>query len=343
MARDSVKRTTGRLNAPSADWRERALAGGSHDAWFADAPCLHEIRVDGPFEAGRKPHRVLAWNAERLKHPDPSIDLLAPLAADVLLVTEVDVGMARSGNRDTIAELAQALGMGHAFGVEFIELGLGDAREREWHAGESNRHGLHGAGILSRCPLEDVTLLRLDHDGSWYAGERNGERRIGGRMAVIARIGGIVMASVHLESHSDPAHRAQQMRLVFEAVDELSGGGPAIVGGDLNSKSAARDDWLDDDIRERLLAEDPSRRMNPLLHEPMFEAAASFGYDIGHCNDGAASERLRPGDPLRELGRIDWFMTRGVDVGQARTIPAVDAAGIAVSDHEILSITLRTD
>ncbi|MCB1972358.1 MAG: endonuclease/exonuclease/phosphatase family protein [Geminicoccaceae bacterium] len=340
---DIVTTTVSAIDRPLPEWRRDALAGGSHDRWFEDARCLHQIELHGPVTREGLPRRVVAWNAERLKYLDASIARLREVDADVMLITEVDCGMARSGNRHTVRDLARELGMSYAFGVEFIELGLGDARERKWHEGQSNADGLHGAAILSRMPIEDATLLRLDRDGTWYDGDRNGERRVGGRIAMLARIGGVVMACVHLESHSDPRHRAGQMKRIFEVVDDMSGGGPVILGGDLNTKSAGRDEWLDDAIRGRLLAEDPSRRMNPVPHEPMFEVAAVFGYDIERCNDDAASERLRPGDPEKELGRIDWFMTRSVDILAAETLAAVDGNGVAISDHEILSITLRAE
>ena len=76
------------------------------------------------------------------------------IGADVVLLTELDVGMARSGNRHTVRELARTMGAGYAFGVEYVELGLGDDREKAWHAGESNAVGLHGNAILSKAPLD---------------------------------------------------------------------------------------------------------------------------------------------------------------------------------------------
>ena len=76
--------------------------------------------------------RIAFWNAERLKYPAPTGALLRSLEADAILLCELDLGMARSGNRHTIADLANSLDAGHVFGVEFVELDLGDARERRW-------------------------------------------------------------------------------------------------------------------------------------------------------------------------------------------------------------------
>src|SRR5262245_22733139 len=92
-----------------------------------------EYRPPETVTVPRRPLRLAAWNAERLKYGDASAAMLRALDLDIILLSETDVGMARSGNRHTTADLAQALGLGYAYGVEFVELGLGDDREREWH------------------------------------------------------------------------------------------------------------------------------------------------------------------------------------------------------------------
>ncbi|MCX5513603.1 endonuclease/exonuclease/phosphatase family protein [Kaistia algarum] len=131
--------------------------------------------------------RVAAWNAERLKHAAPSADLVRAVGPDVLLLSEADIGMARSGNRHTVADLAAALDMGYAYGVEFLELGIGDERESEWHRGERNDVGFHGNAVLSRLPFSNVALIRLDDGAVWWIDAREGQRRLGFRMAVAPR------------------------------------------------------------------------------------------------------------------------------------------------------------
>ena len=60
-------------------------------------------------------YRVFAWNIERGVYFDEQLEVLRnhPYAssADLLLLTETDVGMARSGNHAVAQEFAQALGM----------------------------------------------------------------------------------------------------------------------------------------------------------------------------------------------------------------------------------------
>src|SRR5205814_7736067 len=127
------------------------------------------------------------WNAERLKYFDSSAELLGGLDADVLMLCEVDVGMARTGNRHTIAALADSLGAGYVFGAEFVELGLGDLREQQWHAGETNSAGLHGAGFVARVALRRPALARLESSGRWLDRVFH-ERRVGGRIPLLAEL-----------------------------------------------------------------------------------------------------------------------------------------------------------
>jgi endonuclease/exonuclease/phosphatase family metal-dependent hydrolase len=333
-----VTRTTDRLVAPTAAWRQAADAApaNAHATLFEASGCLDVVEHASPPlppVAGDR-LRVLAWNAERLKYLGASIDRLRRLDPDVLLLTELDRGMARSGNRDTPAELSVALGMAHVFAAEYIELGLGDARERAWHAGETNRDGLHGNAILSRLPIERAAMSRLDRDGTWFQGERNGERRIGGRNAAIAEIGGVTFVAVHLESHSDLAHRAAQTRILLDDLRAFAGTGPAVIGGDFNTAVVAHD-------AKGTAA--PDQLLDPVPHEPLFAVMAEHGFAWEGCNTlGFATQRTRPdGTPRPPFGRIDWLFTRGLAATDPATLPATDPSGSALSDHEILAVTIE--
>ena len=283
--------------------------------------------------------RIAAWNAERLKYAAPSAALLNALDADIVLLSETDVGMARSGNRHTTADLAAALGMGYAYGVEFVELGLGDAREQAWHQGQRNAVGLHGNAILTRLPLQDLVLIRLDAGGRWFADRPNGggnQRRLGGRMALAGRVGtdagDLVVVSLHLESDSDANDRAQQMTRLLAALNARYGAARMVIGGDCNTAEfPAGDDsriWAD-----RCEA-----------YEPLFEVMREAGFDWRDANDMAPTQRQRPdGRPLPPFHRIDWLFTRGVAASAARTIAAVDDKGAAISDHDALVVDLAIE
>jgi hypothetical protein len=134
--------------------------------------------------------------------------------------------MKRTNYDDVTADLASALHMNYAYGVEFVEVDpIFDLNSEEVHlpdAAEDQRlqqdlqvdrakyHGLHGTAVLSRYPLHNVRIFRLPVCYDWYATEyaaisslEQGRRwsaeklfkerierelRHGGRMALIADI-----------------------------------------------------------------------------------------------------------------------------------------------------------
>ncbi len=340
------------LAGPSAAWR-RAVAAGPRDlARFhqcvAETDVLSSVEVQRPASPPAPPRdavRVSFWNAERCKYGAESAALIHAQHADVTLLAEMDLGMARSGNRHTIRDVARATGQGYQFAVEFIELDLGDARERTWHASAVNDHGLHGGGIVSPHVLHDPLLVRLEMDGDWFDG-RHGERRVGGRIAVAATLetnwGPLVLASVHFESHGDPAQRQTQMRVLCAALDGYAGDAPVVIGGDFNTNTIDRLREPTPEDKRALLAADPDRLSNPVPYEPMFEAAAEFGYDWQTCNAPGPTQRTRPdGSPLEPFVKLDWFFTRGVAAQNPRIVAATDEAGAAISDHELIRTDIR--
>ena len=289
---------------------------------------------------------AVAWNLQRGRHLAASADLLEQTGADVMLLSELDWGMARSGQHHTAARLAERLACGYAYAVEYLELGLGDAEERERHAGESNQAGFHGNAILSSAPLARPALVRLEASGGWFDGDR-GERRIGGRMAVLATIPldgrDVVFASVHLESHSRPDERAAQVDALLGGIEAYSAGAAVLVGGDLNTFSLDPSDVRDPERVRRLFEEDPGRLGHPVPHEPLFELAASLGYDWHACNViGEPTQRVAEPQPSRrgEM-KIDWFLSRGLRPSQPAVLGAADPAGVALSDHEPIAVRIK--
>ncbi|WP_051248645.1 endonuclease/exonuclease/phosphatase family protein [Inquilinus limosus] len=329
--REIITRRAGVLPAPDPILlADAALApDDAHDRFAAQVPALTAVEHrPAPVELPVPPRlRLAAWNAERLKYHAPSAALLR--GTDVVLLTEADIGMARSGNRHTVRDLAEALGMGWAYGVEFVELGLGDARECEWHADEDNRVGLHGNAILSRHPLLDPVIIPLDAGGTWFAGRSGNQRRLGGRMAVAARLDAprpLWLVAAHLESHSDAADRARQGERLVAALDRLVPAGAGVVlGGDFNTKEAS------------------GSLEAPEAEEPLFAVLRDAGFDWRRCNAPGITQRTRPdGTPEPPFARLDWLFTRHVEAEAPETIPAVDAAGAAISDHDAVAATVVT-
>src|SRR5215216_957931 len=110
--------------------------------------------------------------------------------ADIVVLNEVDWGLKRTDYRNVVRELAAAMQMNYAFGVEFVEvdpLTLGtETLEGEMSADKakmienlavdkSRTMGLHGTAILSRFPLRNTRVVRFVKQGhDWYLDEKNG-------------------------------------------------------------------------------------------------------------------------------------------------------------------------
>lgn len=160
---------------------------------------------------------VVEFNAGRGTNWQSISHMLAQLRADVLILNEMDLGMARSGQQHTARLLAHSLKMNYAWGIEFVELTRGTSSEQDDTKGSYNFLGLHGNAILSKCHLRDVAIVR-DPIGPYYDRRANDvnahgtERRLGGRMALLARVSygtpqeALVLGSVHkLATHLEDA------------------------------------------------------------------------------------------------------------------------------------------
>jgi endonuclease/exonuclease/phosphatase family metal-dependent hydrolase len=348
---DLVTRVFDGLPAPSLAERQAILDAPIRHESFAEAfarlPILHGVEVREP-AAPRKagsPARIVFWNAERLKYLDGSIRMLTATPADVLVLCELDVGMARTGNKHTVTALADALGAGYVFGTEFVELGLGDLREQAAFAGQANVSGLHGAGFVSRCRLGRPALVRLETSGRWFDGAFH-ERRVGGRIAMLAEldVGGtpVVLVTAHYESHTDTADRLLQTQVMLDAIDAYAPGKPVLIGGDFNTSTFTLEQKRDEAHVARALAGDPDRLVSPERYEPMFALLQDRGYEWETCNVlKAGTQRTRPdGTPMPPFGKIDWLFSRGLVCTDPAVLPAVDSDGVAVSDHEALGVTI---
>ena len=172
-------------------------------------PNLNEVEIDNKIaqagEFGGNLLHVVEFNAARGIHWLESSELLKE--ADVIILNEMDIGMARSDQQHTTRLMAHHLGMNYAWGLEFVELTLGDQDERKnmGHS-EVNFHGLHGNAILSKFPIHNATIFR-NKVGSYFSDKPNNvnagglERRLGGRMILLGHImvngRSIVIGSTH--------------------------------------------------------------------------------------------------------------------------------------------------
>jgi endonuclease/exonuclease/phosphatase family metal-dependent hydrolase len=309
--------------------------------------------------------RAVHWNLEhgneyaRIEQALLTHDALRD--ADLVLLNEVDLGMARSGNRDVAADLARALGLHGVFGALFLELTPGRDDDLRLAARRENQESLFGVAILSRWPVTAARLVDLPSpEDIQFDLERMVGRHVG-LVAEVARPGApFVAVSAHLEVHRTRARRAAQVRVLAEALrDETR---PVVLAGDFNSHTFDRGLWHAPLAGALALMLTPGGRLRRrLLHpdegparEPLFDELRGAGLAWTPYTDREPTLQLRFDrvDELRALFgpahglarralarlerrarlRLDWFAGRGWQGGRGFTVPGLDGPGRA-SDH----------
>jgi endonuclease/exonuclease/phosphatase family metal-dependent hydrolase len=171
--------------------------------------------------------------------------------ADVIVLNEADWGLKRTDYRNIARELATALQMNYAFGVEFVEvdpLMLGtetfegeisaDREElvRNITVDKSRTLGLHGTAILSRFPLRNVRLIPFMHQGhDWYVDEKKGVSKL---EASKRKGAGIVFG----EKIAREVRRGGRMMLLADIEDRtIPGGMMTVVATHLEAKAKPAD------------------------------------------------------------------------------------------------------
>jgi len=266
---------------------------------------------------------IAAWNLERCIDVEGSAELLHKHSPDIVLLSEMDNGMARTGQRHTTRDLAALMQMGYAYCVEFHELGLGSGPELEFVKDEQNAHGWHGNAILSKVKPKRILQIRLDDHGHWFCASDDtdtNQPRIGGRVAVAAIIptkaGDICAISTHLESAGSISIRQSQIDRIIAAVDSFAAGLPVIIGGDLNTgNNIPSHDWRE---------------------ETLFQAAERQGFSWEGNADGDTTRKSRLTRFPERTMKLDWFAHRGVAKMKSDIVPALDTEGTALSDHELI-------
>ncbi|WP_300062612.1 endonuclease/exonuclease/phosphatase family protein [uncultured Roseobacter sp.] len=302
-----------------------ARTSEAHAQLMRDIPAMTGLEVGGSGPdtplAGR--FSIAAWNVERCLDPEESAALLQRHDVKVALLSEMDSGMARTGQRNTVAAMAEVMGMHYAFGVEFYEMGLGGPTERHFCKDDFNARGWHGNGVLSAAPFERLALIRLDRDGHWFTGAagQTDQPRVGGRMAVAAVLpteaGPVCVVSTHLESNAQAPHRHAELARLLTEVEAFAGEMPVLIGGDLNTGNHMPPDY---DWRQ----------------ETLFALAEERGYAWSLTPDGTTTRKsLITPHPTRKM-KLDWFCHRGLTGAGGQIVPALTPDDTPLSDHECL-------
>lgn len=288
----------------------------AHDAHVADIAAMSLIETGGAALSDllSLPLTVGAWNLERCLFPEASAHQMAD--CDLLLLSEMDSGMARTRQRNTTRDMAQVLGMNYTYGIEFLELGLGSPIEHSFCTDTANAQGFHGNGLMARGTVGAPFVIRLHGHRQWFLDVE--QPRLGERMAIGARIatdqGDLIAVSTHLESASGPAHREEQMRGLIAGLDAQFPGLPILIGGDLNTGNDPGGDWR---------------------AEGLFDVARAAGFTVHGGPEEQTTTRpsLITRWPDRAM-KLDWFLARDLTLGPVEIRPSLDPDGRPLSDHD---------
>ena len=301
----------------------------------ADSHPWGPVVVNRPAASDRRLLKVVAFNARSgyaLDRISKSLRTPPLSQPDIVLLSEMDWLMRRSGRRKTAAELAAHLGMSFAYIGEF---------------GIQRRGGgpvsFLGSAILSNWPLSDVRVLPLAKTFT----RRRILRLLGGPAGLAAKITlnrrSVVLGVAHLNSRWNPAGRELQMR---QLLDGFPSGTPAILGGDFNTTTVElRSPAAFIKVMAMILLR-PHRFRHPQRWEPLFERLCEAGFDTAGVNvTGAATfapSRLVP--PILRP-KLDWLAIRGLKPvpGSAAVIPArMSSLSPRFSDHDFITCTVET-
>ncbi|MDO4175504.1 MAG: hypothetical protein Q4D42_12150 [Eubacteriales bacterium] len=257
----------------------------------------------------------MAFNIERGVTLNETIDFfnMCPQlgTVDLIYANELDDGAARSGQKNVAMEIAKAIGMNYAYGLEFIEL-----------ANPYDSKGFHGNALFSRWPIKWAKIIHLPEQYNWYFDR---QKRIGARIGILCAIdiGGheIGAAVVHLENRTNSKGRAKQMAVVYEEIRKsFSENTPIMIGGDLNTNT-----FDGNNIPEfTALFANPQKMRKHMQEIEKYEAALpqaeanGFSYQEFSSVDGTRRKRMPDGQVM--LLKLDWLLARGMKCTSHGTI-----------------------
>lgn len=345
-----------------------------------NAVVVENSDVLSPVEGeGQSPVKALAWNIERGNRFDGILDALRNhddlKDKDILLLTELDHGMARSGNRFVARELADQLNLNYAFAPVYIALQKGSGVESE--AEGENTKSIHGLAMLSKWPLKNAHAVALPNGKDKMWGK---EKRLGHLRALIAEIqhpGGTFRAvTVHLDAHCSRAHRHRQMKIILDHLDAPPPL-PTLIGGDwntttFNSQNATRailGYWRRVFMGVKNVVKNHYPYPDRYFEKRLFDEVENHGFRYKPFNEPGAGtihydvESIEKNTNLRDWvpewcfpfifwaanrvggtvsGRLDWFAGKGIEMVQDSKPGTIgelnDKSGTPLSDHDAITL-----
>jgi endonuclease/exonuclease/phosphatase family metal-dependent hydrolase len=232
---------------------------------------------------------VVSWNIEQGVRYERIRDVLKEIDADIYLLQEVDMGVRRSEYREVAKSLADDLGMNWVFAGEFQELG------------QARRQGaaLTGQAVLSRYPIHGAVALRFETQARWRWALDPFQPRRGGRMALRAESGGMLLYNAHIESAKNDAFRHKQIdEMLFDWRRSARTERPVIFAGDFNTE------------------QEPNS-------SPIVRCLTDEGFV-----DALGAPSVARRTSMAHANPLDWIFIRNMTAGQGRVIEVRRA-----SDH----------
>ena len=346
-----------------------------------NAVVTENLAPDNPKSKIQNPKLVsaLAWNIERGNIFEGIVDALQNhddlKDKDVLLLTELDYGMARSGNRFVAREIAERLNLNYAFAPVYIALQKGSGVEAE--AEGENTRSIHGLAMFSKWRMKNVHAVPLPNGKDKMWGK---EKRLGYLRALIADIehpsGTFRAITVHLDAHCSRAHRHLQMKIILDHLDTLEPL-PTLIGGDWNTttfnaqnaRRAIMGYWRRVMMGVKNVVTTHYPHPDRYFERRLFGELENRGYEYKSLNEIGAgtihydvssiekNTNLRDWVPEwcfpfifwaanrvggRVSGRLDWFAGRGIfAASEPKTIGnLVDETGTPLSDHDAIAVDI---
>jgi hypothetical protein len=323
---------------------------------------------------------AIAWNIERGNIFEGIVDSLKNHEdlknKDLLLLTELDCGMARSGNRFVAREIAQELKLNYAFAPVYIALQKGSGVEAL--ADGENTTSIHGLSMFSRFPMRNAHAVDLPNGKDKMWGK---EKRLGYLRALVADIehplGTFRAVTTHLDAHCSRDHRHFQIKIVLDHLDRLDPL-PTVIGGDwntttFNSQNSTRailGYWRRVLMGPRRVVTKHFPYPDQYFERNLFNELERRGFNYKDLNEPGAGtlhydvESIEKNTNLRDWvpewcfpfifwaarrvggrvsGRLDWFAGRGIEpVGKPLTIGNLKSeSGIPLSDHDAIALDFR--
>ena len=151
--------------------------------------------------------------------------------ADVICLTSVDLGLARSGNRNVARSLAIETECNYVFASHYLHFG-------PQNFAKADIVGLEGVVVLSRLPLSRPRVVALENGKDPMCDTR---KRYGSPKALLVDVDFVgvplTLGCVSFDVLSSPKHRGVQMEHLLSSVRAEPGALPTLIGGAFNTST----------------------------------------------------------------------------------------------------------